>query len=216
MQLPLLRPERPRLDPTFRRLHTTPLAGGAWVAHQSSWLEGDMEIFSSLAVQTRWRNEQRPMYDRVVAVPRQVAQLPDDGPIHPILAQASRLLSARFDRPLTRIGLNHYRNGRDSVAMHGDKVGDRARDYTMAILSLGAPRTFRLRPRHGGAGLDFHLGWGDLLVMGGTMQSTWRHGVPKTSRTIGPRISVQFREAAPRGAGVPRRDPSHQENGGAT
>lgn len=204
MQLPLLRPARPQLDARFHRLRSERLPGGAWICHQSGWLDGDAEVFTALALHTRWRDERRPMYDRVVDVPRQVARLPEDGPGHPILLEASALLSRRLGRPLTRIGLNHYRDGRDSVAMHGDRVGptpvgagDPAPETVMAILSLGAPRTFRLRPAAGGPGLDFQLGWGDLLVLGGTIQTTWRHGVPKSTRCIGPRISVQFREHAP-------------------
>lgn len=194
MQLPLLRAPRPQLDTTFHRLRTERLPGDAWICHQSSWLDGDAEVFQALRLHTRWRDERRPMYDRVVDVPRQVARLPQDGPGHPILTQAAAVLSERFGRPLTSIGMNHYRDGRDSVAMHGDKVGDRKHDTVMAILSLGAPRTFKLRPVQGGPGLDFQLGWGDLLVMGGAIQATWRHGVPKSTRAIGPRISVQFRE----------------------
>ena len=69
----------------------------------------------------------------------------------------------------------------------------------VAILSLGAPRAFLLRPRGGGRvgpSLRFEVGHGDLLVMGGSCQRTWEHAVPKTAQAVGPRISVQFR---PRG-----------------
>ena len=66
----------------------------------------------------------------------------------------------------------------------------------MAIVSLGAPRAFALRPRAGGTAIRYDLGHGDLLVMGGSCQRTWEHAVPKTTRAAGPRISVQFR---PRG-----------------
>ena len=66
----------------------------------------------------------------------------------------------------------------------------------VAIVSLGSPRVLALRSRGGGASLRFDVGHGDLLVMGGSCQRTWEHAVPKTSKAIGPRISVQFR---PRG-----------------
>jgi len=66
----------------------------------------------------------------------------------------------------------------------------------VAILSLGAPRAFLLRPRGGGPSRRSEIGHGDLLVMGGSCQRTWEHAVPKTARAVGPRISVQFR---PRG-----------------
>jgi len=44
----------------------------------------------------------------------------------------------------------------------------------------------------GGASIPFHLGGGDLLVMGGTCQRTWRHGIPKVAQA-GPRIALMFR-----------------------
>ena len=62
----------------------------------------------------------------------------------------------------------------------------------MAIVSLGAPRRFLLRPAGGGTSRAFDLGWGDLLVMGGTCQRTWEHAVPKMA-SAKPRMSVQFR-----------------------
>ena len=90
-----------------------------------------------------------------------------------------------------------YRDGRDSVAWHGDTIGrGRSEDTMVAIVSLGSAREFLLRPRGGGTTIRHRLGHGDLIVMGGSCQRTWEHAVPKTTRPVGPRISVQFR---PRG-----------------
>jgi alkylated DNA repair dioxygenase AlkB len=91
-----------------------------------------------------------------------------------------------------------YRDGRDSVAWHGDTIGrSRTEDTMVAIVSFGAPRPLLLRPRGGGEPtLRYVLGHGDLVVMGGSCQRTWEHAIPKTARPVGPRISVQFR---PRG-----------------
>ncbi|MDQ2797291.1 MAG: alpha-ketoglutarate-dependent dioxygenase AlkB, partial [Actinomycetota bacterium] len=90
-----------------------------------------------------------------------------------------------------------YRDGRDSVAWHGDRIGRGSTHDTMvAIIILGAPRALALRPAGGGTSRRYELGHGDLVVMGGSCQRTWEHAVPKTARTVGPRISVQFR---PRG-----------------
>jgi alkylated DNA repair dioxygenase AlkB len=44
--------------------------------------------------------------------------------------------------------------------------------------------------------MGFSLGHGDLVVMGGSCQRTWDHAIPKTTKAVGPRISIQFR---PRG-----------------
>lgn len=142
------------------------------------------------------------MYDNVIDVPRLLAfygageRLP-----HPVLAQARRALSAHYaeelGEPFVTIGLCHYRDGRDSVAWHGDRIGRGAREDTMvAILSVGSPRDLVLRPARGGETVRRPLGHGDLIVMGGSCQRTWEHCVPKSTRAAGPRISVQFR---PRG-----------------
>jgi alkylated DNA repair dioxygenase AlkB len=142
------------------------------------------------------------MYDRVVDVPRLLCfygegeDLPD-----PALDAAREALDRHYGRelgePLRTAGLCLYRDGRDSVAWHGDRIGRGDKEDTVvAILSLGAPRALLLRPRGGGPALRHEIGHGDLLVMGGSCQRTWEHAVPKTARATGPRISVQYR---PRG-----------------
>ena len=199
----LLRPER------------VLLARGAWVDVQRGWLAGSAALFTRLAELVPWRAERRRMYDRTVDVPRLLcfygedAELPD-----PALEACRHLLSqhyrAELGEPFRTAGLCLYRDGRDSVAWHGDTTGRGSTEDTMvAIVSLGAARPLLLRPRGasraaGGSGsggasggtLRYHLGHGDLLVMGGSCQRTWEHAVPKSARSCGPRISVQFR---PRG-----------------
>lgn len=133
------------------------------------------------------------MYDAIVEAPRLTATVPDDGPAPPALARAHDALERRYRRRFESVRLAWYRDGRDSVAMHGDRIGRRIADTVVAILSLGAPRRFLLKPAAGGRSLRFDLGGGDLLVMGGACQRGWRHGIPKV-KSAGPRISIQFRE----------------------
>ncbi|MGV9818233.1 alpha-ketoglutarate-dependent dioxygenase AlkB [Nocardia xishanensis] len=177
----------------------TSLSDGAWVDVRPAWLSGADALFDRLAREVPWQAERRPMYDRVVDVPRllhfydEQAELPD-----PILTEArdalSRYYAAELGEPFRTAGLCYYRDGRDSVAWHGDTFGRGGTHDTMvAILSLGAPRALLLRPRRGGASIRYQLGHGDLLVMGGSCQRTWEHAVPKTRKPVGPRISVQFR-----------------------
>jgi alkylated DNA repair dioxygenase AlkB len=186
----------PRLDPTLAHAQRIRLSQGAWIDYAPGWLEGHETLFDALWRSTRWQYHRRRMYERVVDVPRLVADLPDDGPGHPVLAHAVQALSARYALPLDRISLAAYRDGRDSVAWHGDRLGRLTANTVVAILSVGAPRRFLLRPASGGPSRAFDLGWGDLLVMGGTCQRTWQHAVPKAAAVAGPRISVQFRPAA--------------------
>jgi alkylated DNA repair dioxygenase AlkB len=175
--------------------HHVELGAGAWVEHLPNWLPGADEIFDRLAENVPWKAERRRMYDRVVDVPRLVAwysagaQLP-----HRTLATARQQLSTHYDIDLVTAGLCYYRDGRDSVAWHGDRIGRGATtDTVVAIVSVGEPRALILRPREGGDSTKFELGHGDLFVMGGSCQRTFDHAVPKSARPVGPRISIQFR-----------------------
>ncbi|MFJ2158499.1 alpha-ketoglutarate-dependent dioxygenase AlkB [Streptomyces sp. NPDC087856] len=180
-------------------IRRTALGLGAWIDVLPGWLSGADALFEELATDVPWRAERRQMYDQVVAVPRLLAFYGDDDALpHPVLAEARDALSAYYARelgePFATSGLCYYRDGRDSVAWHGDRIGRGAREDTMvAILSVGTPRDLLLRPVRGGESVRRPLGHGDLIVMGGSCQRTWEHCVPKTSRAAGPRISVQFR-----------------------
>jgi alkylated DNA repair dioxygenase AlkB len=209
------------------------LARGAWVDLLPGWVTGGA-LLERLLEDVPWHAERRPMYDRVVDVPRLLCHYGEGDPLpHPVLEAVRDALNARYEpelgEPLVSAGLCLYRDGADSVAWHGDTIGrGRTTDTVVAILSLGSPREFLLRPRGGGAvaraiaGADLParqpspraepaaypravsgagtirhtLHHGDLVVMGGSCQRTWEHAIPKTSRSVGPRVSVQFR---PRG-----------------
>jgi len=175
------------------------LSRGAWVDLLPSWVAGADELFTSLVQDIPWRAERREMYDHTVDVPRLLhmygvgADLP-----HPVLAEARDALSRHYapelGEPFVTAGCCYYRDGHDSVAWHGDRIGRaRSHDTMVAIVSLGSPRKLLLRPKGGSVEHSFAVGHGDLLVMGGSCQRTWEHAVPKTSRPTGPRISVQFR-----------------------
>jgi len=187
-----VRPERVRLD------------HGAWIDVQRGWLAGSAALFGRLADQVPWRAERRRMYDRTVDVPRLLCFYDEQrGLPDPALAASRDELNAYYREELgerfVTAGLCFYRDGRDSVAWHGDTIGRGSTEDTMvAIVSLGAARPLLLRPRAGGSGstLRYNLGHGDLIVMGGSCQRTWEHAVPKSARPVGPRISVQLR---PRG-----------------
>ncbi|MEU2734877.1 alpha-ketoglutarate-dependent dioxygenase AlkB [Streptomyces sp. NPDC007095] len=180
-------------------MRRTVLGDGAWIDLLPGWLSGADALFARLVDEVPWRAERRQMYEHVVDVPRLLAYYrAGDALPHPILDEARRTLSAHYARelgePFTTAGLCYYRDGRDSVAWHGDRIGRGAREDTMvAILSVGAPRDLLMRPRRGGETVRRPLGHGDLIVMGGSCQRTWEHAIPKTARAAGPRISVQFR-----------------------
>lgn len=194
------------LRPLAGAVHRRELTAGAWIDLRPGWVTGADELFGRLlpggSAGVDWRAERREMYGREVPTPR-LLRFYDADPggrswPDPVLAQARDALShyyaAELGEPFTTAGMCLYRDGRDSVAWHGDRIGrSRYRDTMVAIVSVGAPRVLALRPAGGGASLRFTLGHGDLIVMGGSCQRTWEHAIPKSSKAIGPRISIQFR-----------------------
>jgi alkylated DNA repair dioxygenase AlkB len=190
-----------RLGP-LNGLRRTLLGAGAWIDLLPGWLSGADALFERLAAEVPWHAERRQMYEQTVDVPRLLSYYRAGDPLpHPALEEARTALSSHYaaelGEPFVTAGLCYYRDGRDSVAWHGDRIGRGAREDTMvAILSVGAPRDLALRPRGGGESIRHPLGHGDLIVMGGSCQRTWEHAILKSARATGPRISIQFR---PRG-----------------
>jgi alkylated DNA repair dioxygenase AlkB len=193
--------EEATLTPLAGRVVRHELSSGAWVDHLPGWVSGSDEVLEVLLGDIGWREDRRQMYEREVAVPRLLrwyggsATLP-----HPLLTEARAELNRHYGpelgEPFVSAGMCLYRDGRDSVAWHGDRIGrGRSSDTMVAIVSFGSPRPLMLRPVGGGASLKFPLGHGDLVVMGGSCQRTWEHCIPKTARPVGPRVSVQFRPA---------------------
>ncbi|MBM7518806.1 alpha-ketoglutarate-dependent dioxygenase AlkB [Nocardioides nitrophenolicus] len=177
------------------------LSAGAWVDVARDWLPDADDVFATLVREVPWRAERRAMYDRVVDVPRLVFTYMIGDPLpHPALSDARERLSQRYadelGEPFRTAGCCYYRDGRDSVAWHGDTIGRGSTDDTMvAIVSVGDPRRLHLRPRdpeRRDEAFAVEMGHGDLVVMGGSCQRTWEHAVPKVA-SAGPRISVQFR-----------------------
>lgn len=194
VQLSLLGHEEPHFDAGFGGMQRLELGRGAWLDHAPGFLTGHASVFEELCRTTAFRSVQDVMYDRVVVVPRLIALVPDDGPGHPVLEQLRAALSKRYGELFTRVTLALYRDGRDSVAWHGDRIARKLDRALVATLSLGCPRRFLVRPHGGGVSRAFALGFGDLLVMGGSCQRTFQHCIPKTQQP-GTRIAVMFRPA---------------------
>jgi alkylated DNA repair dioxygenase AlkB len=184
-------------DASFSACGRTELAGGAWVDHAPGWLAGSDALFAELVETAPWRQRTRHMYERVLDEPRLTAwwNESDEG-LPAVVPEIRTLLSARYGVAFDSVGCNLYRDGHDSVAWHGDTVRKVMAEPLVAIVSLGEPRRFLLRPRGGGASRRYDLGAGDLLVMGGTCQHTWEHCVPKV-RAAGARLSITFRHSQP-------------------
>jgi alkylated DNA repair dioxygenase AlkB len=187
----------PRVDAGFSGVRRHRLDETAWVDHASGWLSGSDQLFAWLLERAPWERTQQELYGRVVDTPRLVAHWPyEPGRVElPEPLEAIRAaLQHRYERCFDSVSANLYRDGRDSVAWHGDRIARQVVDPLVATVSLGHPRRFLMRPRGGRAELALTLGRGDLVVMGGTSQRTWQHAVPKVA-SAGPRISIAVRHS---------------------
>jgi alkylated DNA repair dioxygenase AlkB len=171
----------------------TELDGTAWVEVRRGWLLGADTMCEELIRDVPWAQHRRRMYNRVVDEPR-LTWRPGEGDeaAHAGLKMAGDALKEIYEVPLVGPGLNYYRDGRDSVAFHGDRELRLLNDTIVAIVTLGARRAFLLRPLGGGRSMDFRPASGDLLVMGGACQALFEHAVPKVA-SCGPRVSASWR-----------------------
>lgn len=182
-------------DESFARLERVELDPASWVDHVPAWVGGSDRLFDEILTGREWGQRTRRMYDARVAEPRLTSpwHARSGEPLEPAVLERMRaVLSERYAVGFDSVGFNLYRDGRDSVAWHGDRIGKEIEDPVVALVSLGDPRRFLLRPKGGGRSRAFLLGRGDLLVTGGKTQRAWEHSVPKVAKA-GPRISLAFR-----------------------
>jgi alkylated DNA repair dioxygenase AlkB len=195
-QASLFGAEPPSPDPAFGGLRRLQLDECCWIDLCRGWLTGADAVFETVTSTGPFEQRQRWMYDRVVDEPRLVAPWPDET-LPEAIDDARRLLSQRYERDFGSVWVNLYRDGRDSVAWHGDRVRHTQATSCVVTISLGAIRRFALRVRDparraGRAAHRWWLGPGDLVVMGGRSQHDWEHSVPKMA-LAGPRVSVTMR-----------------------
>ncbi|HYV64642.1 MAG TPA: alpha-ketoglutarate-dependent dioxygenase AlkB [Myxococcales bacterium] len=187
--------EEASFDPSFAELRRVALDDRSWIDVLPGWVRGADGLFDRILASRDWVQRTRWMYEGRVVEPRLTApwSLGSGAPLEPlVLEEIRRSLSTRYGVTFDSVGFNLYRDGRDSVAWHSDKIRKEIEEPIVALVSLGEPRKFLLRPKGGGRSIPFHLGRGDLLVTGGKAQREWEHCVPKVAHA-GPRMSLAFR-----------------------
>lgn len=150
VQLGLFGAEALDFDREYSAIRRVELGDGAWIEHHPGFVKGHEALFDSLVRSTRFRIGEEQIYDRTVPTPRMVAGIPEDGPGHPLLDEIRESVSQRYGQAFVRVSMALYRDGRDSVAFHGDRIARTLPEALVATVSLGAPRRFLMRPRGGG------------------------------------------------------------------
>ena len=190
-------------DPSYAGRKRIQLDGTSWLDLVPSWVTGGDGLLAELVDNAPWAPQRtRQMWDTEVREPRIIAPWPDLPTLPPQVEQLRHAVSTTYATDFDRVAVNLYRDGRDSVAWHGDRVRLTHANPIVVTVSLGARRPFRVRATGGGPTLvDLALGAGDLLVMGGRCQHDFQHAVPKTRLATVARMSLTFRHSGP--AGVP-------------
>jgi alkylated DNA repair dioxygenase AlkB len=188
----------PGIDESFAGAERIWLDKRSWIERVPGWVSDSDTLFAHLLANADWGQRTRKMWDHEVLEPRLTSWWGAESgkPLEPpILERMRQALSARYGVEFDSMGLNLYRDGRDSVAWHGDRIAREIAEPLVAIVSVGEPRRFLLRPKAKGGGHATRrlvLGRGELLVTGGATQRAWEHSVPKVA-SAGPRMSLTFR-----------------------
>ncbi len=183
-------------------MDTIGLADGGILLYDEAFLPADLaeRYFAELRDTAPWEQKKAGFGH---LQPRLTASYGDDGvtyrysgtvnvalPWTPTLLEIKQRIEAvrgRYNYCL----LNRYRSGQDSVIMHADDEPEMGN--VIGSLSLGATRTFRIKHNKTKETMSFPVGNGTLIIMAGTMQQYWKHGIPKTTKKVGERINLTFR-----------------------
>jgi len=199
----------PGIEEAFTGAVRIELDARSWIERVPGWVRASDALFDHLVRTVDWGQRTRKMWDQEVLEPRLTAGWGAESgrPLEPpVLETMRRALSSHYGVDFDSMGLNLYRDGRDSVAWHGDRIAREIAEPLVAIVSIGEPRRFLLRPKTASDGRRavqrLLLGRGELLVTGGATQRVWEHSVPKVA-SAGPRMSLTFRHGL-----IPVADPS--------
>ncbi len=165
------------------------------------------ELFMQLKSDIPWQQDFITVYGKTHPQPRLTALFGNEGkpysysnivmqphPWNPLLVFIKEAVEAACGERFTTVLLNYYRDGKDSNGWHADDEKELGRNPVIASVSFGAERAFHLQHNTiKNQKLKIVLEHGSLLVMKGTTQHFWKHQIPKTTKTIGPRINLTFR-----------------------
>jgi alkylated DNA repair dioxygenase AlkB len=185
-----------------------PLALGAWLEIEPGWIPGpDADrLLATLREELAWEQREIVLYGKRILQPRLIAwggerpyrysgQTLEPRPMTASLLPVLEAVQIRTHVPFNHVLINRYRNGMDSMGFHADDEAELGENPQVATLSLGAVRRFVLRPRRGRElePLQYDLEHGSLLIMGGTCQRQYHHGIPRQPSVNDERISLTFR-----------------------
>ena len=165
-------------------------------------------MLRKLMDQTIWRQESVRIYGKEHQQPRLVALYGDSGmrydysgiSLHPLpwtdlLREVKRRIEDCTETTFNAVFLNFYRDHNDSMGFHSDDEKELGRDPTIASVTFGATRIFRMKHKFNSEipVQKIPLTSGSVLLMKGKTQHFWKHGINKQAEPCGPRVNLTFR-----------------------
>jgi alkylated DNA repair dioxygenase AlkB len=191
-------------NPSPRERQVLPLGG--WIDYAPAFVRAAEAtlMHAALVRELEWESREIVLFGKRIPQPRLIAwaggfgyrysgQTLEPREPSPTLAELTATVNAAVGAAFNHVLVNRYRNGQDSMGMHSDAEPELGTDPTIASVSFGVARRLVIAPRGKGPRFAYSLGHGDLLVMGGSCQAHYRHGVPKAPDVSGERLSVTFR-----------------------
>ena len=157
------------------------------IKDETPWEERNIILFGKEVPQPRlacWYGDMAYSYSGITLEPR-----PMTATLLEIKQRCEEVTSTKFNSVL----VNLYRDGQDSMGLHADDEPELGSEPTIASVSFGGERNFRLRHRQTRELQQISLASGSLLVMSGLSQACWMHDIPKTKKFVEPRINLTFR-----------------------
>lgn len=192
-------------------LSTPDGARSAWyeLLDLPSELKLDREGFAQLWQQHPEKLGQIKLFGKMVDTPRYQQNygtpyyysgvLHQPQPIKPdsYLAKVQAWVQAHSRLNYQQLLANYYRDGQDYISMHSDSEAGLVPGAPIYSISLGATRPFVLQSIDRKTKVELTLSDGQVLIMGGTLQTYYKHGLPKRKRITQPRINLTLRLMQP-------------------
>ena len=101
--------------------------------------------------------------------------------------------SSQYEARFNSVLANWYRDGQDSMSFHSDDEPELGINPIIASVTLGEARPFVFKHKETKEKHIQVLEHGSVLIMAGTTQTHYVHGIAKTAKPIGGRINLTFR-----------------------
>jgi len=114
-------------------------------------------------------------------------------PFSPVLKTICNKIESKTSQKFNSVLINLYRDGQDSNGWHSDDENELGNNPFIASLSLGEARKIQFKHKSKGYKMEEILTHGSLMLMSGSLQTFWKHQIPKTKKKKEARLNLTFR-----------------------